>query len=145
MNSYYMNSLMCIGINCYVNWYMFYTNSHKRTCIYQLVYVNWYIFVSWIKIKKMLSPKKGDSPLTPGMWESVRSLPNSLRYHLFSHKRKPEKPSQIWDCTNSHRVDIVRARPQKNCYRNVVWSAGLRTSSLSAGRIKTVPGCAGVL
>ena len=85
-----MNSLMCIGINCYVNWYMFYTNSHKRTCIYQLVYVNWYIFVSWIKIKKMLSPKKGDSPLTPGMWESVRSLPNSLRYNLFLHKRKPK-------------------------------------------------------
>ena len=74
----------------YVNWYMFYTNSHKRTCIYQLVYVNWYIFVSWIKIIKMLSPKNGDSPLTPGMWESVRSLPNSLRYHLFSHKRKPK-------------------------------------------------------
>jgi hypothetical protein len=40
MNSYYMNSLMCIGIKCYMNWYMFYTNSHKRTCIYQLVYVN---------------------------------------------------------------------------------------------------------
>jgi len=44
MNSYYMNSLMCIGINCYTNWYMFYTNSYKRTGIipirlYELVYL----------------------------------------------------------------------------------------------------------
>ena len=76
-----MNSLMCIGINCYTNWYMFYTNSYKRTCIipirlYELVYLR---FVD--KNKKNCCPKKGDSPLTPGMWESVRSLPNSLRYH----------------------------------------------------------------
>ena len=39
-----MNSLMCIGINCYTNWYMFYTNSYKRTGIipirlYELVYL----------------------------------------------------------------------------------------------------------
>ena len=79
----------------YANWYMFYTNSHKRTfiipiCLYELVYLR---FVD--KNKKTAKSKKRDSPLSPGMWESVRSLPNSLRYHLFSHKRKPEKPSQI--------------------------------------------------
>ena len=60
-----MNSLMCIGINCYTNWYMFYTNSYKRTCIipirlYELVYLR---FVD--KNKKTAKSKKRGLPLDP--------------------------------------------------------------------------------
>ena len=49
----------------YVNWYMFYTNSHKRTVLYQFVYMNWYICVSWTKIKKTAKSKKRGLPLDP--------------------------------------------------------------------------------
>ena len=63
----------------YMNWYIFYTNSHKRTVLYQFVYMNWYLRFVDKNNKKMLSPKKGDSPLTPGMWEPVQSIPKKLR------------------------------------------------------------------
>ena len=80
----------------YANWYMFYTNSHKRTCIIpiclcELVYLR---FVD--KNKKTAKSKKWDSPLSPGMWESVRSLPNCLKLIQIGIKYIPIRIT----CTN---------------------------------------------
>ena len=87
---YYTNSFMWIGINCYTNWYISYQLYILLICICKFVCMSWYKTAFGKCNKKTTKSKKRDSPLSPGMWESVRSLPNSLRYHLFSHKRKPK-------------------------------------------------------
>jgi hypothetical protein len=48
------------------------------------------------KNEKLLSPKKRDSPLSPGLKESVRLVPNNFRHHpkngMVRFHYVPEKP-----------------------------------------------------